>query len=43
MKARFVGQGVEPEPMTPVQFGKLITEAADKWAKVIQFANIRGE
>ncbi|HEY7302307.1 MAG TPA: tripartite tricarboxylate transporter substrate binding protein [Xanthobacteraceae bacterium] len=43
MKARFVGQGVEPELMTPAQFGKLIAQAADKWAKVIRFANIRGE
>jgi tripartite-type tricarboxylate transporter receptor subunit TctC len=43
MKARFVGQGVDPELMTPAQFGKLIAQAADKWAKVIRFANIRGE
>jgi tripartite-type tricarboxylate transporter receptor subunit TctC len=43
MKARFVGLGVEPELMTPAQFGMLIAQAADKWAKVIRFANIRGE
>jgi tripartite-type tricarboxylate transporter receptor subunit TctC len=43
MKARFVDLGVEPELMTPAQFGKLIAEAAEKWAKVIKFANIKVE
>ncbi len=43
MKTRLVALGVEPETMTPEQFGKLIADAADKWAKVIKFANIRGE
>src|SRR5215469_10908081 len=41
MKARFVALGAEPETMTPSQFGALIANAADKWAKVISFASIK--
>ncbi len=41
MKARFVALGAEPETMTPSQFGALIANAADKWAKVIAFASIK--
>jgi hypothetical protein len=33
--------GAEPTPMTTGQFGKLIADAAEKWAKVIKFANIK--
>ena len=40
MKARFVELGAEPEPMAPSQFGALIANAAEKWAKVITFASI---
>ena len=29
--------------MTPANFDKLIANAADKWAKVIKFANIKPE
>jgi hypothetical protein len=29
--------------MTPVEFGKLIVDETEKWAKVIKFANIRPE
>jgi tripartite-type tricarboxylate transporter receptor subunit TctC len=43
MKAHLVALGVEPEIMTPEQFGKLIADAAEKWAKVIKFANIKAE
>ncbi len=43
MTARLVALGVEPQSMTPAQFGKLIADAAEKWAKVIKFANIRAE
>ena len=43
MKAHLVALGVEPETMTPEQFGKLIADAAEKWAKVIKFANIKAE
>ena len=41
MKTRFVALGAEPEPMTPSQFGALIGNAAEKWAKVITFASVR--
>jgi tripartite-type tricarboxylate transporter receptor subunit TctC len=41
MKAHFVALGAEPETMTPSQFGTLIANAAEKWAKVIAFANIK--
>jgi tripartite-type tricarboxylate transporter receptor subunit TctC len=41
MKERFVALGAEPEPLTPSQFGTLITNAAEKWAKVITFADIK--
>src|ERR1051326_4176386 len=40
MQERMVGLGIEPEAMTPAQFGKLILEATEKWAKVIKFAKI---
>jgi tripartite-type tricarboxylate transporter receptor subunit TctC len=40
MQERMIGLGIEPELMTPAQFGKLILEATEKWAKVIKFANI---
>ena len=43
MHERMIGLGIEPEPMTPAQFGKVILEATEKWAKVIKFAKIRLE
>ena len=43
LKARLADLGVETEPMTPAAFGKLIADAADKWTKVIKFANIRAQ
>jgi tripartite-type tricarboxylate transporter receptor subunit TctC len=43
MTARLVDLGTEPDLMTPTQFGKLIADATDKWAKVIKFANIKAE
>jgi tripartite-type tricarboxylate transporter receptor subunit TctC len=41
MKAHFVALGADPETMTPSQFGALIANAAEKWAKVIAFASIK--
>jgi tripartite-type tricarboxylate transporter receptor subunit TctC len=38
---RLVSLGVVPDPMTPPKFGKLIADAAEKWAKVIKFANLK--
>jgi tripartite-type tricarboxylate transporter receptor subunit TctC len=33
----------EPMPMTPAEFGKLVTEETEKWGKVIRAANIKPE
>jgi tripartite-type tricarboxylate transporter receptor subunit TctC len=41
MKARLIDLGVEPQPMTPAEFGKLCADATAKWAKVIKFAGIK--
>jgi tripartite-type tricarboxylate transporter receptor subunit TctC len=30
-------------PMTPAEFGKLVAEETEKWAKVIRAANIKAE
>ena len=43
MHERLVALGTYPDPMTPAQFGKLIADATEKWAKVIKFANIKAE
>jgi tripartite-type tricarboxylate transporter receptor subunit TctC len=43
MKPRLVALGIEPQPMTPAQFGQLCADATAKWAKVIKFANIKAE
>jgi tripartite-type tricarboxylate transporter receptor subunit TctC len=41
MKAQFVELGVRPLSMKPAEFGKLIADQIEKWAKVIKFADIR--
>ena len=41
IRAQFANLGAEPMPMTPDEFGKLIADEVDKWAKVIKFANIK--
>jgi tripartite-type tricarboxylate transporter receptor subunit TctC len=43
MKARLADLGGVPLPMTPADFGKLIAEDTEKWAKVIRAGNIRAE
>jgi tripartite-type tricarboxylate transporter receptor subunit TctC len=43
MKARFVDLGGIVIPGSPADFGKLIVEETEKWAKVIQAANIKVE
>jgi tripartite-type tricarboxylate transporter receptor subunit TctC len=40
MKAKLAELGGIPMPMTPAEFGKLIADETDKWAKVVKFANI---
>ena len=41
IKARFADLGVLPTPMTPAEFGTLIANETEKWAKVIKFAGIK--
>jgi tripartite-type tricarboxylate transporter receptor subunit TctC len=41
MKAQLVALGVQPLSMKPVEFGKLIADQTEKWAKVIKFASIK--
>jgi tripartite-type tricarboxylate transporter receptor subunit TctC len=43
MKARLVGLGLQPLPMTPSDFGKFIVGQTEKWAKVVRAANIKPE
>jgi tripartite-type tricarboxylate transporter receptor subunit TctC len=42
-KARLVSLGVQPVAMTPAEFGKLVADETQKWAKVIEFAGVRAE
>jgi hypothetical protein len=41
MKSRFAELGGTALPGSPADFGKLIVEETEKWAKVIKFANIK--
>jgi tripartite-type tricarboxylate transporter receptor subunit TctC len=41
MIARLAEIGVIPMPMTPVEFGKLITDETEKWGQVVRAANIK--
>ena len=43
MKARFAAIGGEPLPGSPAEFGRLIAEETEKWAKVVRAAGIRPE
>jgi len=43
LKARIKGLGADPMPMTPTQFGALMGDETEKWAKVVKFAGIRAE
>jgi tripartite-type tricarboxylate transporter receptor subunit TctC len=43
IKERLADLGGEPMPMTAAEFGKLIAEDTEKWAKVIRAANIKPE
>ena len=42
-RARLVGLGVRPLSMTAAEFGKLIADDTEKWAKVIRSANVKAE
>ena len=43
LKARLVELGVTPLPGSPADFGKLIGDETEKWAKVVKFAGIKVE
>ena len=43
MKARIAELGGTPLPGSPADFGKLIAEETDKWAKVVKFASLKAE
>ena len=40
---RFNEMGGAAMPMTPTDFGNLIVEETEKWAKVVKFAGIKAE
>lgn len=43
MKVRLADMGAWPIPGSPADFGKLIKQEIDKWAKVIRAANIKAQ
>ena len=43
LKKRFADLGSVPFPGSPADFGKLVADETEKWAKVIKFANIKPE
>jgi tripartite-type tricarboxylate transporter receptor subunit TctC len=43
MKAKFAAIGGEPLPGSPGEFGKLIAEETEKWAKVVRAAGLKAE
>jgi len=43
MKARLAAIGGEPLPGSPAEFGRLISEETEKWAKVVRAAGIKAE
>ncbi len=43
MISRYAEFGSTPLPGSPADFGKLIADETEKWAKVIKFANIKAE
>ena len=43
MKTRLAILGNDPVSMTSAEFGKLLADETEKWAKVIHTANIKPE
>jgi tripartite-type tricarboxylate transporter receptor subunit TctC len=41
IKAKYADLGLKTLAISPAEFGKLIAEDIDKWAKVIRFAGIK--
>ena len=38
--ARLTDIGGIPKPMTPAEFGKLVSDETEKWRKVVEFAGV---
>ena len=43
VKARIKGLGADPMSMTPTEFGALMADETEKWAKVVKFAGLKPE
>jgi tripartite-type tricarboxylate transporter receptor subunit TctC len=43
VRERIIGLGNVPMPLSPAEFGKLLIDDTEKWAKVIRAANIKAE
>ena len=43
MKAKFAEIGGEPLPGSPSDFGRLIADETEKWAKVVKFTGLKPE
>jgi tripartite-type tricarboxylate transporter receptor subunit TctC len=43
MKARMLELGSEPMPISAAEFGKLIADETEKWAKVVKFAGLKAD
>jgi tripartite-type tricarboxylate transporter receptor subunit TctC len=43
VKAKLANLGLEPQAMTPAQYGKLIADETAKWAKVVKSAGITAQ
>ena len=41
LKAQLIGLGTPPKSLTPAEFGQLIVDYTEKWAKVIKFAGVK--
>jgi tripartite-type tricarboxylate transporter receptor subunit TctC len=43
LQARFAELGGAPMPMTPAQFGKLVADETEKWARVVKLSGVKPE
>jgi tripartite-type tricarboxylate transporter receptor subunit TctC len=43
MIARLADLGATPMPSSPAEFGKLVADETEKWAKVVKFAGLKPE